>query len=90
MKVYNISFNTITVLFILLGVLITPVSALLAEERGVVAWGRYTYGQSTVPTGLKAVQIAGGYDHSLALTDDGTVVAWGGEIIMVNPRFLLV
>jgi len=67
MKVYNISFNTITVLFILLGVLITPVSALLAEERGVIAWGQDTHGQSTVPTGLKAVQIAGGAYHSLAL-----------------------
>ena len=77
MKVYNISFNTITVLFILLGVLITPVSALLAEERGVVAWGRDNHGQSTVPAGLKAVQIAAGIYHSLALTDDGTVIAWG-------------
>ena len=77
MKVYNISFNTITVLFILLGVLITPVSALLAEERGVVAWGRDDHGQSTVPAGLKAVQIACGSYHSFALTDDGTVIAWG-------------
>ena len=39
-----------------------------------------TYGQTNVPAGLSGVTAisAGGY-HSLALKDDGTVVAWGGN-----------
>jgi hypothetical protein len=44
-----------------------------------VAWGYDEYGQSSVPLvaqiGVKAV--AGGGYHSLALRDDGSVIAWG-------------
>ena len=46
----------------------------------VVAWGQDDYGQvSGIPSGLKAIQIAAGFQHSLALTADGDVVAWGQD-----------
>jgi len=45
-----------------------------------VAWGNNNYGQTDVPSGLSnVVAVAGGYEHSLALRSDGTVVAWGGN-----------
>lgn len=43
----------------------------------VFAWGWNNYGQSTVPEGLVAVDIAAGQNHSMALQADGTVVCWG-------------
>ncbi|MFK0202626.1 RCC1 domain-containing protein [Streptomyces lavendulae] len=45
----------------------------------VVGWGYDNYGQSDVPEGLTAVQIATGLEHSLALREDGTVTVWGGN-----------
>ena len=42
----------------------------------VVAWG-WANGPASVPAGLSGVTaIAAGFFHSLALTSDGTVVAW--------------
>jgi hypothetical protein len=55
----------------------------LAVERGqaagtVVAWGQNDSSQSTVPPNLTNVTaVAGGFSHSLALQNSGTVVAWG-------------
>ena len=44
----------------------------------VFAWGDNRYGQTNVPDGLGyVVAVAGGQAHSLALLNDGTVVAWG-------------
>ncbi len=43
----------------------------------VVAWGENAFGRTTVPAGLNAVAVAGGFHHSLALKADGTVVGWG-------------
>ncbi|MFM7808848.1 MAG: hypothetical protein ACKPEA_13135 [Planctomycetota bacterium] len=44
----------------------------------MVVWGDNRYGQCTVPSGLLGVtQIAAGYFHTVALKNDGTVVAWG-------------
>ncbi len=44
------------------------------------AWGKNDSGQATVPKGLSDVTaIAAGYQHSLALKSDGTVVAWGSN-----------
>ena len=44
----------------------------------VVGWGRNAEGQSQVAAGLtNAVAIAGGSTHSVALTEEGNVVAWG-------------
>ncbi len=48
------------------------------DEAYVVAWGANYVGQANVPSGLSnAVAIAGAFDHSLALKNDGTAVAWG-------------
>ena len=66
-------------------------SLALTSDGEVVAWGWNSYGQATVPTSLKRIDadgtvhddgktvtnIAAGYGHSLALTSDGEVVAWG-------------
>jgi alpha-tubulin suppressor-like RCC1 family protein len=53
-------------------------SLALKYDGTVVAWGKNTSGQSTVPAGLSGVKaISGGELHSLALKSDGTVVAWG-------------
>jgi hypothetical protein len=47
----------------------------------VVAWGANYFGETQVPTTLTGVVAisAGGFGHSLALTDNGTVVAWGRD-----------
>ncbi len=43
-----------------------------------VGWGDDTYGQCDVPSGItNALMVAGGYGQSLALLNDGTVMAWG-------------
>jgi alpha-tubulin suppressor-like RCC1 family protein len=48
------------------------------DEANVVAWGANYVGQSSVPAGLSnAVAVAGAYDHSLALKNNGTVATWG-------------
>ena len=44
----------------------------------VQGWGENGQVQSSVPAGLSnVVAVAAGYDHSLALKSDGTVVGWG-------------
>jgi alpha-tubulin suppressor-like RCC1 family protein len=56
----------------------------------VIAWGESRYGQSTVPADLSnVVSVAAGYYHSLALTSDGRVVAWGA-IASDKPTCLMV
>ncbi len=50
----------------------------ILDEANVVAWGADYVGQANVPPGLSnVVAIAGAYDHSLALKNNGTAVAWG-------------
>jgi hypothetical protein len=45
-----------------------------------VVWGNNSNGQATVPAGLtNVIAVATGSFHSLALKNDGTVVAWGGN-----------
>ena len=44
----------------------------------VSVWGNDVYGQADVPSGLTNVcAITGGERHSLALRNDGTMIAWG-------------
>src|SRR5512140_3525956 len=44
----------------------------------VVAWGDNRAGQTNVPPGLSdVIAVSGGVFHSLALKNNGTVVAWG-------------
>jgi hypothetical protein len=61
----------------------------------VAAWGYNAYGQTNVPAGLSnVVAIAGGDMDSLALQNNGTVVAWGrywngsAEVPMTVPAGL--
>ena len=50
---------------------------LFTTGRKITAWGRNDYDQTYVPWDLtNAVAVAGGFWHSLALKNDGTVAAW--------------
>jgi hypothetical protein len=50
----------------------------LRADGTVIAWGRNSQGQTTVPSGLNGVKgIAAGAEHSIALTSEGTIAAWG-------------
>lgn len=52
-------------------------SLVAAPVKPVVAWGRNSNGQTTVPTLANVAAVAAGSAHSLALLDAGTVFAWG-------------
>jgi len=54
-------------------------SMALKSDGSVVAWGRDTDGQSTVPADAQSgvVAIAAGDYHSLALKSNGEIVGWG-------------
>jgi len=43
----------------------------------VVAWGDDLRGQTDLPFITNAIAVAGGYDHSLALQSEGSVLSWG-------------
>lgn len=50
------------------------------QQTMIVAWGDDTLEQCTTPFGLSnAIAVAGGYYHSLALLNDGTVRGWGNN-----------
>ncbi len=59
--------------------LLQPTGIPIVSGMGtVVAYGRNDFGQCNVPAGLTGVKaIAAGWGHSVALKQDGTVVAWG-------------
>ena len=63
------------------GLLFAAGAAQAAAAGRPVAWGcggGFDAGQCSVPSGLSGVTaISAGYDHSLALKDDGTVRSWG-------------
>ena len=52
----------------------------------VAAWGSNTHGQTLVPTDVgDVVAVAAGYEHSLALRRDGSVVVWGTYFTSTSP-----
>jgi len=53
-------------------------AGLRLNVREVATWGNSADGELDVPVGLSnVVAVAGGYQHSLALRNDGTLAAWG-------------
>src|SRR5690606_9464479 len=59
----------------------------LTSDGRVVGWGENSEGQTDVPEGLTNVkEIAAGFDTSMALKEDGTVLAWGR---LAEPPFPL-
>lgn len=59
---------------------------LTSPARPVVAWGRNSNGQTTLPVLSSVVAIAAGESHSMALLKNGTVVTWG--LIAATPAGL--
>jgi alpha-tubulin suppressor-like RCC1 family protein len=54
------------------------VNVLIPGHATAVAWGSNWSGQTTIPDGLTdVVAIAAGYNQTVALKADGTVVTWG-------------
>jgi alpha-tubulin suppressor-like RCC1 family protein len=61
--------------------LIVSVPAAATASPEIIGWGDNTYGQTNVPVGLSnIIALSGGYSHSLALLDNGTVAAWGSYV----------
>lgn len=80
MKKINTQWFASVSLIITVAVAGTPLAGHAAPE--VAAWGYNFYGQTDVPGGLNnVVAIAAGASHSLALTAEGRVVAWGSQSI---------
>jgi alpha-tubulin suppressor-like RCC1 family protein len=50
-----------------------------ASQGTLTAWGRNTFGQTNPPAGDDFIAVAAGYNHSLALRSDGSLVAWGRD-----------
>lgn len=49
-----------------------------ASKNTVAGWGLNDYSQAVAPAGLtNAVAVSAGWYHSVALTGEGTVAAWG-------------
>jgi hypothetical protein len=60
--------------------LAAPARPASARELAFVGWRANGNGQSTALSHLGDVtQVAGGWNHTVALRSDGTVVAWGGN-----------
>ena len=54
--------------------------ALVMEDGSIVTFGAARYGENSIPTldaGEKYISVAAGTRHFVAMTDDGTVYAWG-------------
>lgn len=69
----------------------------LAPNGTVQAWGSNVYGQTNVPPEFirslspndKAVAIAAGYDHCIALKTNGWVEVWGASNVTTRVPFFL-
>ncbi|ACV80753.1 RCC1 domain-containing protein [Nakamurella multipartita] len=58
-------------------VALAPAAGADPQPKTIVAWGRNTWGESNIPTGMSDVKAISTAAHSLVLKNDGTVVAWG-------------
>ncbi|MBE1603927.1 Ig-like domain repeat protein [Actinopolymorpha pittospori] len=68
-------------------------SLAVTSEGRVLAWGHNGYGplgdgtttdratpvETALPEGVTVTQVSAGFDHSIAVTSDGRVLAWGGN-----------
>jgi hypothetical protein len=75
-SVQSLVFLATAALFITL----TSTVALGTGAGKIIGWGRTDGGQCSVPspnTGF--VAIAAGYDHSMGLKSDGSIIIWGGD-----------
>jgi alpha-tubulin suppressor-like RCC1 family protein len=71
------------------GTTLSSNASLSFVKSSVVAWGANNQGESTVPPGLTDVKaIAAGYDLSMALKTDGTLVVWGNVMFTNIPANL--
>ncbi len=52
-------------------------NVMAAPSKPVVAWGKNSHGQVSVPALAAVAAVAAGESHSLALQNNGTVVSWG-------------
>ncbi|MCC6235729.1 MAG: hypothetical protein IT580_24035 [Verrucomicrobiales bacterium] len=60
---------------------VAPALRAVEVEAPVVAWGSNRYGVGVVPHSVtRVVNLSAGYDHALALRDDGQVIAWGSNL----------
>ncbi len=61
--------------------IVAPDLRAVEVQAPVVAWGSSRYGVGTVPDSvIRVVNLSAGYDHALALRDDGQVIAWGSNL----------
>ncbi|MGO4257611.1 Ig-like domain repeat protein [Marmoricola sp. RAF53] len=63
-------------------------AAAVKTDGSVVAWGRPTYHEVEVPAGLRATAITATNDQFFALTEAGTVTAWGHDVAGALPAAL--
>ena len=57
----------------------TPTPTPLPPAYPVAVWGYSSPTGSSMPTGVQGIAVASGFEHSLVLKNDGTVVAWGNN-----------
>lgn len=48
------------------------------RARSIACWGDNEYGQCDAPTG-QFIAVSAGYQHSVALRDDGKIICWGND-----------